>query len=87
MSVRSDTASREPLILLFQLLQPLHLIRHQPAIHLAPPIVGERRHAGRAHRLGKRPALQYQSVDLPQLGDYLFEGELLLGHSFILHLA
>ena len=36
----------QPLVLLLEFLQPLHLVGLQPAKLLAPAVVGERRHAG-----------------------------------------
>ena len=77
----------QPLVLLLKLLQSLHLVGLQTTELLAPSVVGELRHTNRPHGFRNGPALRHQHVDLPKLHDDLFRLVLLLGHSFVLHLA
>lgn len=68
--VRNDLAM--PLVLLLQLLQPIHLVCNQVTQLLAPRIAGEQFLAECPQRLDPRLALRYKRVDLPQLRDDLF---------------
>lgn len=67
----------KPFALLLQLLQALQLIRLQATKLLTPPIVVELRHADRPNSFGHRLALQYQDVNLQELGDGLTPREFL----------